>query len=169
MIAVLLLLGVAFLPLTSNGQAQRGPSTAAERTRAVEVAKALRANPLSPTIQSDREWLVKWVIVVPDNAVPLCASFLGDLGKNKDKYSGALTASMIASETSFVIEHPDKSGDKIAIFFAGVDGTLDSYHAIQQQDGKYHLAHMDEALHEREQGKLEEYVRSTAKGCNNKK
>jgi hypothetical protein len=40
---------------------------------------------------------------------------------------------MMASETSFVIEHPDKSRDVNAIYFAGVDGALDSYQAIRKK------------------------------------
>jgi hypothetical protein len=51
----------------------------------------------------------------------------------KNGYSGALIASMMASETSFVIEHPGKSREVSAIYFAGVDGALDSYQAISKK------------------------------------
>jgi hypothetical protein len=94
--------------------------------------------------------------------------FLGDLGKEKKGYSGALLASMMANEASFAIEHPDKSADVNATYFAGVDGALDSYQAIQKKDAQYHLVHLDELLQKREQGKVDDYVRATAKSCKNK-
>jgi hypothetical protein len=86
----------------------------------------------------------------------------------KNGYSGALIASMMASETSFVIEHPDKSREVSAIYFAGVDGALDSYQAIQKKDAQYHLVHLEKLLQRREQGKLNDYVRATAKTCKKK-
>jgi hypothetical protein len=55
-----------------------------------------------------------------------------------------------------------------ATYFAGVDGALDSYQAIQKKDAQYHLVHLDELLQKREQGKVEDYVRATAKSCKNK-
>jgi hypothetical protein len=158
----------SLVPSLPNAQAERGPSTPAERTRAVEVAKSLRTDPLSPKVQNDREWLVKWLIEIPDISVKLCSNFLGDLGKEKKGYSGALLASMMASETSFVIEHPDKAADVNATYFAGVDGALDSYQAKSKKNAQYHLAHLDELLQMRERGKLEDYVCATAKSCKNK-
>jgi hypothetical protein len=134
----------------------------------VQVAKSLKTDPLSPEVQNDREWLIKWLIEIPDISVNYCTNFLGDLGDKKNGYPGALFASIMASETSFVIEHPDKSRDVNAIYLAGVDGALDSYQAIQKQDTHYHLAHLDELLQMREQGKLKDYVRATAKTCKKK-
>jgi hypothetical protein len=151
-----------------DARAERGPSTAAERTRAVQVAKSLRTDPLSREVQHDREWLIKWLIEIPDISVNYCTNFLGDLGDKKNSYSGALIASIMANEASFIIEHPDKSRDVHAIYLAGVDGAIDSYQAMQKQDTPYHLAHLDELLQMREQGKLKDYVRATAKTCKNK-
>ena len=42
---------------TQSGAQQRGPSTPEERTRAVQTAKSLQADPLAPSLQGDREWL----------------------------------------------------------------------------------------------------------------
>jgi hypothetical protein len=70
-------------PSLPDARAERGPSTAAERTRAVQVAKSLRTDPLSPEVQNDREWLIKWLIEIPDISVNLCTNFLGDLGDKK--------------------------------------------------------------------------------------
>jgi hypothetical protein len=121
----------------------------------------LRADPLSHEVQGGREWLIKWLIEIPDISVKLGSNFLGDLGKEKNGYSGALLASMMASEASFVIEHPDKRKDSNAMYFAGVDGALESYQAIQKKDPQYHLPHLDELLQKQERGTLAEYVHET--------
>jgi len=144
---------------------QRGPSTPEERARAIQAARALKADPLAPNLQEDREWLIKWLIQVPDITVKLCATFLGDLGDSKSGYPGALIATMMASEAAFVIEHPDRAKDAAAVYVAGVDGALDAYQAIRKKDVNYRLAHLDDLTQKRDQGKLVDYVRTTAKKC----
>ena len=59
-------------PVSSDGHSaasavgqSRGPSTADERNRALRIAKDLRADSLATNIQSDREWLMKWLIEIP--------------------------------------------------------------------------------------------------------
>jgi hypothetical protein len=58
---------------TQAGAQQRGPSTPEERARAVQTAKSLQSDPLAPNVQEDREWLVKWLIEVPDISVKMWA------------------------------------------------------------------------------------------------
>jgi hypothetical protein len=160
----------SLLSLSASAQTpQRGPSTSTERARAVEVAKALRTDPISPQTLNDREWLMLWLIEIPDLTVKYCTEFLGDLSQEKKEYSGVLAASLMANEASFMIEHADKRKDSTAIYFAGVDGALDSYQTIQKKDSSYHLARMDELIQKREQGTLADWVKTTAKGCKNKK
>jgi hypothetical protein len=144
---------------------QRGPSTAEERTRAVQTAKSLQVDPLAANIQADREWLVRWLIEVPDISVKMCTTFLGDLGDSNSRYPGAVIATMLASEAAFVIEHPEKAKDVQAVYLAGVDGALTGYQAIHNKDSSYHVSHLDDLIQKRDQGKLAEYVRSVAKKC----
>jgi hypothetical protein len=144
---------------------QRGPSTPEERARVVQTAKALQSDPLAPSVQEDREWLVKWLIEVPDISVKMCTTFLGDLGDSKSGNPGAIIAAMLASEAAFVIEHPDKAKDVEAVYFAGVDGALRSYEAIRLKDASYRLPHLDDLIQKRAQGKLSDYVHATAKKC----
>ena len=73
---------------TQAGAQQRGPSTPEERARAVQTAKSLQSDPLAPNVQEDREWLVKWLIEVPDISVKMCTTFFGDLGDSKNGYPG---------------------------------------------------------------------------------
>jgi hypothetical protein len=159
-----LVAAVAFCWTQAYAQ-QRGPSTPEERARAVQTAKSLQADPLAPNLQEDREWLVKWLIEVPDISVKLCSTFLGDLGDSKSGKPGAILAAMLASEAAFVIEHPEKAKDLDAIYFAGVDGALRSYEAIRLKDAAYHLPHLDDLIQKRDQGKLPDYIHATAKKC----
>lgn len=144
---------------------QRGPSTPEERARAVQTAKSLQSDPLAPNLQQDREWLVKWLIEVPDISVKMCTTLLGDLGDSKSRNPGAIIATMLSSEAAFVIEHPDKAKDVDAIYLAGVDGALHGYEAIHSKDASYRLPHLDDLIQKRDQGKLSDYVHATAKKC----
>jgi hypothetical protein len=155
---------VAFFLTLAYAQ-QRGPSTPEERARAVQTAKSLQSDPLAPSVQEDREWLLKWLIEVPDISVKMCTTFLGDLGDSKSGYPGAIIATLLASEAAFVIEHPDKAKDVDAVYFAGVDGALHSYEAIHSKDVSYRSPHLDDLIQKRDQGKLSDYVRATAKKC----
>jgi len=95
----------------------------------------------------------------------MCTTFLGDLGDSKSGYPGAVIATMLASEAAFVIEHPEKAKDVEAIYVAGVDGALHAYEAIHKKDMSYRLPHLDDLIQKRDQGKLTDYVHSTAKKC----
>ena len=144
---------------------QRGSSTPQERARAVQTAKSLQADPLEPSLQGDREWLIKWLIEIPDISVKMCTTFLGDLGDSKSAYPGAMVATMLASEAAFVIEHPEKAKDVETIYLAGVDGALHGYEAIHKRDTSYRLPLLDDLIQKRDQGKLRDYIRTTEKKC----
>lgn len=147
----------------------RGPSTPEERALAVKVAKLLRSDPLSKDSKKEREWLVRWVIEVPDISVKICSSMMGDLGDSKKSdYPPALLAVMIASQAAFIIENPEKAKDDNAIYLAGVEGMLDGYGAIRARDSKYHAKQLDEFSQQRSDGKLPEAVASAAMKCNTK-
>ena len=164
-VRIVSLVAAVAISLAQAGAQQRGPSTPEERARAVQTAKALQSDPLAPDVQEDCEWLVKWLIEVPDISVKMCTTFLGDLGDSKSGNPGAIIATMLASESAFVIEHPEKAKDVDAVYFAGVDGALRSYEAIRLKDASYRLPHLDDLIQKRDQGKLSDYVHATAKKC----
>lgn len=166
-IAVLgFLLGVlSCFPASSHAQANRGPSTPDERARALKVAKELRSDPLSPGIQADREWLIRWLIEVPDFTVPLCTEFMAAPTDQKDAVRGALVATMMAGEAAFIIENPSKAKDKDAIYLAGVQSALDAYKAIRATNSGFSDNQLDSFEKSRAENKLEEAVHSRAKKC----
>jgi len=151
--------------VTDTRAQQRGPSTTQERQRAVETAKLLQADPLAANIQQDREWLIQWLIQIPDISVKMCPPLLGELGDSKSGYPCALVATMLASEAAFVIEHPEKSKDLDSVYLAGVDGAIRGYESIHKKDNSYRLPHLDDLIQKRDQGTLPEYVHGIAKKC----
>jgi hypothetical protein len=149
-----------------RGQQQRGPSTAEERARAVQVAKSLRTAPLAENTTKDCEWLMLWQIEVPDISVKLCGGVLGDLGDTKkSQYPGALLATMMASEANYVIENPRRAKANSVMYFAGIESALDAYQAIRSTDSSYHAEQLDELNQKRMDGKLADAVRSVTKKC----
>lgn len=120
------LLAIGLCGASTKAQPDRGPSTSEERALAVKVAKLLRSDPLSKDAKKGREWLVRWIIEVPDISVKICSDMMGDLGDSKkSEYPPALLAVMIVSQAAFIIENPDKAKDDNAIYLAGVEGMLD--------------------------------------------
>jgi len=159
-----LLLIVFCMSAACFGQNQkRGPSTPEERARAVKVAHDLQTDPLANNVQPEREWLIRWLIEIPDIGIDVCGGLLGDLGEKETGYPGALLSAMLASEAAIIIEHPDKAKDKQEVYLAGVDGALNAYQAIRKQDPKYHAPKLDDFLARRNEGKLKDAVAEATK------
>ena len=154
------------LSSASFAQVHRGPSTPEERARAVQIAKALRADPTAPGLQPEREWLIKWLIEIPDISVSLCSSLMGDLGDSKTSaHPGELIATMMAAQAAFVIENPSKAKDKTAVYNAGIEGALDAYKAIRAKDPSYTVSQLNAFEKAQSEGKLADSVKSAAKKC----
>src|SRR5271157_708594 len=158
--------GMVLAAAAQQGQG-RGPSTAEERARFVEVTHKLEKNPLDPGLNSDRDWALRWLVEVPDVHAELCSSVLGGFLKEKKyPYGGEITRQLTFSGAAFTIENPDKAADRLAQFVAGVEGALRAYNAILQQKPDAKSKSLEEVLQKQSQGKLLEFVRDAAdKGC----
>src|SRR4029077_17144972 len=79
---------IAFLVVATSLSARqkRSPSTPEERTKAVQFAHDLENNPLGPQAKSEREWLLRWVMDVPDITVVFCPQILGTELSDKQPY-----------------------------------------------------------------------------------
>jgi len=71
---LLLLLGTN---LFAQSQQKRGPSTPEERTKAVQTAHALEAEPLQPGNKDMRTWFTLSLVQVPDVTIQVCGEELG--------------------------------------------------------------------------------------------
>jgi len=62
--------------------ADRGPSTPEERKQALEYIHDFEADPLGPNAIRDREWVIKWVIEIPDVHMNFCGAILDKMNRS---------------------------------------------------------------------------------------
>ena len=148
------------------GRAQtRGPSTPEERARAVKVAHELEQDPLAKDARERREWMIQWIVEIPDITVDVCFDYFGTLPDPPKGHSVEIARQMVLSSAAFMIEHPDKAKDEQAVALSGLLGALRTYQAILKQDAASRWVHLDKLIQMREQGKLDDYVAETRKKC----
>lgn len=146
-------------------QQKRGPSTPEERAKAVQFAHDLETNPLGPQAVSEREWLTRWLIEIPDITVDVCPRLLGPEIPDKKKHGTEIFSQTMYSEVAFMIENPDKAKDVVTVYTAGVSGALKVYEAVLKDHPKDHLKALDEILAHRDKGELENHVRDAMQYC----
>jgi hypothetical protein len=158
-----LLIGL-FTPRPAGAQT-RGPSTPEERARAVKVAHELEEDPLAKDAKEHRDWMIQWIVDIPDITVDVCFEYFGTLPDPPKGHSAEITKQMVLSSAAYMIEHPDKAKDEQAVALSGLLGALKAYQAILKQDFASRWAHLDKLVQMREQGKLDSYVAETRKKC----
>lgn len=160
--------GALTLILTLPGlSAARGPSTPAERKKAVETTRRLERFPLAPDANTQRKWLLKWIVDIPDINVRGCAGPLDALAGDEDgsRHGRQLYAQSMFGMTAFMIEHPRQKDDWLAVQLAGVESTLRAYQSLLTTDPDAHWEELDTLLQARHQGKLRELIEKTMEGC----
>ncbi|MEO7975492.1 MAG: hypothetical protein ABIU84_18070 [Thermoanaerobaculia bacterium] len=161
-VAALLILGFA----TSPGfAARRGPSTPEERSKAIDLVRALETDPLNETARDSRRWLIAWLSEIPDITVELCPALLGENFEVNKKYAAELSVQQSLSGAAFIIEHPERAQEKLAVALAGVEGTLKTYEAVLMQKPKAHFKSLDALLEAKSKGTLESIVARNMKAC----
>ena len=165
-----LLLGLFFVRATCAQQQQtppphRGPSTAEERTRAVKIAHELESDPLAKDAKDNREWVIQWIIDIPDITVTVCNDYFGQLPKVTRGHIREIVNQMVISSAAFMIEHPDKAKDDQAVALSGLLGAIKAYQSILKQESASRWTQMDKLILMREQGQLDEYVADTRRKC----
>lgn len=168
--SLLRLLLIAFL-LTSPALAlQRGPSTAEERTRAVQIVRSLEANPLNKPTIKDREWLLMWIIEIPDISVTICTDPIKPILGKKKNYSSDLVTQYMVGMVAYLIENPDKdpkkTRDQFPVQLAGIESMLKAYESILKVKPKAKWPELDNWIELRNAGTLADEVRkSMPTGC----
>lgn len=145
--------------------AERGPSTAAEREKAVQLARSLETDPLSLSAPESRKWLMMWIEEVPDVYVKVCHQLLEPLLKSQKDYSSELFTQMTFSSAAFIVEHPEKAKDDAAVYQAGLEGTLRAYESIRKYQDAVRHRHLDDLLKKRQAGELAEFISKNNKNC----
>src|SRR5664279_4489580 len=135
----------------------RGPSTAEERTRALDYIQSLEQNPLAKDSLDKRIWLTEWIVQVPDITVKMCCKDLDSLDKVNDTYANQLRMQAMYSQAGYILRHPNVKSDaeKEA---AGLAGALRAYRSIKRFDPTAQYPVLDNLLTLEKQGKLQQYV-----------
>jgi hypothetical protein len=160
-----LLLGFFAVRSARAQQSHRGPSTAEERARAVKVAHELETDPLAKDAKDNREWVIQWIVDIPDITVTVCNDYFGTLPKVPRGHSPEIVNQMAISSAAFMIEHPDKAKDEQAIATAGLLGSLKAYQSILKQEPDARWPYIDKIIQMRDQGKLDDFVSDTRRKC----
>ena len=94
--------------LFAQSEQKRGPSTPEERSKAVQIAHALEADPLQSGNKDMRTWFTVWLIQIPDITIQVCGEELGPVFKesNRDKnFVSEIFGQSMFSAASFVITY----------------------------------------------------------------
>lgn len=161
-VVVVLALIFAAAPAFSAG---RGPSTPDERSKAVNLVRALEADPLNEGARDSRRWLVAWLSEIPDITVQMCPALLGENFEVNKKYAAELALQQSLSSAAFIIEHPDRANDKLAVSIAGVEGVFKAYEAILAQKPKAHFKSLDALIEAKSKGALESIIAQNVRAC----
>ena len=161
-------LGLSALTVGLLAIPPRGPSTAEERQKALEIVRHLESDPLAKNAKDERGWLTVWLAEVPDITVTLCTAFYPSLLESKKNHASELALQSAYSMAGFLIEHPEKVQDENAKCLAGVEVPLRAYESILQKEPKARWPVLDELLAKREKGELAAFVEATVPQCRSK-
>ena len=154
---------------SSLAQNQRGPSTPQERETAVKVARVLETDPFHKDAKKMREWLLIFLIGVPDIHVELCTAYMPPEKPSDKNYGSEIFNQTVFSSAAFVIEHPDQANDRVAAHLAGVEGALKVYETVLATKPKAKSAFYDALLERRNKGELRAFVEeATTTKCKSK-
>lgn len=146
--------------------AERGPSTKAERRRAVEITRRLERAPLAPNANADRIWLLRWINDIPDIVVRTCSGLLDTLpADDGEKFGRKLFAQSMFGMTAYMIEHPAKKNEWVAVQTAGIESTLKAYEALLKAKPGMRWEELDRLMMVRDQGRLPDLVENQLEGC----
>lgn len=164
--AALALAATAAIALPARAQSERGPSTRAERQRAVEITRRLEKDPLAKRGDEDRVWLFQWIVEIPDINVRTCESPLDQLKEDEgERHGRELFLQHVFGITTFLIENPRKKDDWVAQQVAGLESVLRSYRALRKAEPAVRWRSLERYDELRREGKLADAVRRTMPGC----
>lgn len=145
---------------------ERGPSTSDERKHALAVIEKLEADPISPDLKSDREWISRWIFEVPDVQVPICTAIIKPLldERNSDPRK-ALQLQQLLAMAAFQMKKPEEAKDPIKLQMAGAQGLLRAYANITRRMPMYKSEFMEGLRVKEESGTLESFVRQGTAEC----
>jgi hypothetical protein len=154
---------VSLLLVSGLALQKRGPSTPEERATAVKAARLLESDPFNKDGKKIREWFTLWLIEVPDISLEVCSGYLKPLYDSKSKnYATEIANQMMFSTAAFMIEHPEKAQDRVAVNTAGLEGALKTYESIIKEKPNAKSEFLDGLIARRGKGELAAYVQEVS-------
>jgi hypothetical protein len=141
----------------------RGLSTPEERTKAINIARMLERDPLAIDAPANRQWLLNWIIEVPDIHFKSCANLLNPGVGNDYRYSAEVNQQIIFSAAAFKLEHPNHLRNDSGAYLAGVEGAMRAYESLMKSVPDAKLAFLDDLVAKRDHGELADHVAKLAK------
>jgi hypothetical membrane protein len=141
----------------------RGLSTPEERAKAINIARSLERDPLAKDAAANRQWLLNWIIEVPDIRFKSCAGLLRPGVGDRYRYSTEVNQQIIFSAAAFKLEHPDHLRNDTGAYIAGVEGALRVYETLVKSMPDAQLAFLDDLVAKRDRGELADHVVKLAK------
>jgi hypothetical protein len=160
--AVLLALALFISGQAASGQ-NRGPSTAEERARVIQLVQKLQADPIDPRTKSDREWALQWLIEVPDVNVTICPDLLTPVLGTKYKYRLDLVVFNTLASAAFVIQNP--GANLFSVNKAALERTLVAYQSILKANPKATLQGLDDLVEMKKNAGLDKFVQRATEEC----
>ena len=141
----------------------RGLSTAEERAKAIDIARSLERDPIAADAPANRQWLLTWIIEVPDIRFKICDGLLRP-GVGEDyRYSTEVNQQLIFSAAAFKLEDPSHLRDDTGAYVAGVEGALRAYEALVRSAPDAKSLFLDDLVAKRDSGALADHVVNLAK------
>jgi hypothetical membrane protein len=141
----------------------RGLSTPEERAKAIKIARLLERDPLAKDAPANRQWLLNWIIEIPDIRFKSCVGLLSSDVGNQYRYSTEVNQQIIFSAAAFRLENPDHLRNDTGAYIAGVEGALRVYEVLVKSVPDAKLAFLDNLLAKRDHGELADHVTKLAK------
>jgi len=141
----------------------RGLSTPEERAKAINIARSLERDPLAKDAAANRQWLLNWIIEVPDIHFKSCVNLLSPGVGDQYRYSAEVNQQIIFSAAAFKLEQPDNLRNDTGAYIAGVEGALRVYERLVKSVPDAKLAFLDDLVAKRDRGELADHVAKLAK------
>jgi hypothetical membrane protein len=141
----------------------RGLSTPEERAKTINIARSLERDPLAKDAAANRQWLLSWIIEVPDIRFKTCVGLLSPDVGDRYRYSAEVNQQIIFSAAAFKLEHPGHLRNDTGAYVAGVEGALRVYETLVKSVPDAKLAFLDDLVAKRDRGELADHVVKLAK------
>lgn len=102
---------------------------------------------------------------IPDINVTLCFAPLGHFVIEENRYDSRIRGQFVLGMGAFLVEHPQKAADNVAVYLAGVESALKAYRSILKSNPEAKSHTLDELVGKQDEGGLEDFVRDASKAC----